>query len=71
MDFLKRNKTWVGLIASLLGVYVWNYGCPGLHVYCAAIGVILTHLGSFLAGAGILPSDKAVQKNNVVPFKEN
>lgn len=57
MDFLKRNKALAGLIFTLLGIYVWNFGCVGLEGYCTQFGAALTNLGSFLVGAGILNSD--------------
>jgi len=57
VDFLKRNKMWVGLVFGLVGTYVWNFGCPGLEPQCARFAVLITNIGSFLAGAGILPSD--------------
>lgn len=57
MEFLLRNKKWFGLAFSALGMYVWNWGCPGLEPYCAKAGPILTSIGSFLVGAGVLPSD--------------
>lgn len=57
VDFLKRNKMWVGLVFGLVGVYVWNFGCPGLETHCARFSILMTNLGSFLTGAGILDSD--------------
>lgn len=57
LDFLKRNKTWIGLVFGLFGMYVWQFSCPGLEGYCTTFGPALTNLGSFLAGAGILDSD--------------
>jgi hypothetical protein len=57
VEFLTRNKKWIGLAFGALGFYVWTQGCPGLESYCVSIAVVLTHLGSFLTGAGLLPSD--------------
>ena len=57
MEFLARNKKWIGLVFTLIGIYVWNFGCVGLEQYCSKIGPVLTNFGTFLVGAGILPSD--------------
>ena len=57
MEWLKRNKALVGFIFAALGLYVWNFGCPGLESYCEKLGPVLTNIGAFLAGAGVLPSD--------------
>ena len=57
MEWAKRNKTWIGLVFALTGVYV-TQSCPGLdHEKCKYISDGLLNLGSFLAGAGLLPSD--------------
>lgn len=57
MDFLKRNKAYFGTVFGLVGAYVWQFGCPGLASYCGIVAPILTTLGSFLVGAGLLDSD--------------
>jgi len=57
VEWAKRNKTWIGLAFAGAGVYV-THSCPGLsYEYCKYISDGLLSLGSFLAGAGLLPSD--------------
>jgi len=57
MDWIKRNKATVGLVFTIAGIYVWNFGCLGLESYCIKIAAGLTNLGTFLVGAGVLNSD--------------
>jgi hypothetical protein len=57
VEWAKRNKTWIGLVFAIAGVYV-THSCPGLNSdVCKYISDGLLSLGSFLTGAGILPSD--------------
>ena len=55
-DWAKRNKAGIGLVVGGLGLYV-KLSCPGLEAHCSNIGLILTHIGTFLTGSGILDSD--------------
>jgi len=57
MEWAKRNKALIGILFGGAGLYV-NYSCPGLsHVICDNLSKGLISVGSFLAGAGLLPSD--------------
>lgn len=64
MGCLNQNKKWVGLAFSVLGLYVYTYGCPGLQAYCHEIALALTNIGSFLTGAGLLESDRFRQNGS-------
>jgi len=56
-DFLLRNKTLVGLLFGGISLYV-GYSCPGLDAHvCETTKEVCANLGSFLIGAGVLPSD--------------
>ena len=58
MDWIKCNKTLIGLIFFYAAGYVYTFSCPGLDSpTCSKLTIILTHLASFLTGAGLLPSD--------------
>ena len=57
LGFLIRNKKWAGLVFSVVGFYVYQAGCPGLEPHCAQISLVLTNVGAFLVGGGILDSD--------------
>lgn len=81
MDWLKRNKTGVGFGFAMAGFYVFTLGCPGLEQYCQQVTLVLTNLGSFLAGAGLIDSDfrskflqgklPTITKTEVVTVDEN
>lgn len=56
-EWALRNKTWIGFVTVVAGIYV-TYECPGLsHEACKYFADVLKMTGSFLAGAGVLPSD--------------
>lgn len=57
LDFVKRNKKWIGFIFFAASGYTY-FKCPGLtEATCILIIGGLSNIGSFLTGAGILPSD--------------
>ena len=57
VDWLKRNKVSVGFGFFVITGFV-QFGCPGLDgSICAKLTLAVTNIGSFLVGAGLLPSD--------------
>jgi hypothetical protein len=59
VDFLKRNKVLVGVLFYAGCAYVLIFGCPGAEGYisCDKLALVLANVGSFLTGAGLIPSD--------------
>ncbi len=56
-EWLLRNKAPVGILFGATAMYV-NYKCPGLDpIACEQLQSVLSHIGAFLVGAGVLPSD--------------
>jgi hypothetical protein len=56
-NFLLRNKTLLGVVFGILAGYV-HFNCPGLDFQmCETTKDVLSNVGSFLFGAGVLPSD--------------
>ena len=56
-DWLFRNKAPIGIAFGALAMYI-NYNCPGLDfTACDQVKDIISHIGAFLVGAGVLPSD--------------
>jgi hypothetical protein len=73
VEWAKRNKTWIGFGFFVVTGFV-QFGCPGLDgSICAKLTLAVTNIGSFLVGAGLLPSDfreRVVQgKVNMVELK--
>jgi len=56
-DWLFRNKAPIGIVFGTAAMYI-NYNCPGLdYQACEQVKSVLSHIGAFLVGAGVLPSD--------------
>lgn len=62
-EWLKANKKWLG--AGALAVYGYVLANPDLLAWVNSNGVVrhvLGIVGAFLAGGGLLPSDRAIKK---------